>query len=75
MLNLKGFLCGGVTFVVLNIIYIAFQLKRIGVPLIQPAARAVGVDVRIYAIWTVLNPMWWIILMVLMSVCSLFFGF
>ena len=76
-LNLKGVLCGTVLFAVAAFLYIVLRMKQIGDQFppqkVDGVTSVVGVDIRTLAFWTYRDPLFWIMFIVTVTVCSVLF--
>jgi hypothetical protein len=57
-------------FIVLAIVYVAFQMKAVASGVTQGPGQTVGIDVNVLANWTVRSPMFWIAFVVMAAIGS-----
>jgi hypothetical protein len=78
LLNLKGVFCGTILFAFATFIYVALRMRQISNQFppheVQAGVKTVvGVDIHALAEWTYLDPMFWIIFIVALTLCSVLF--
>jgi len=73
MLTLKGAICGTILFAFVAVGYVTLRMKMISDASPHPAGTQVGTDLSIIKLWTLTDPMFWIMLIACVTLCSFMF--
>jgi CDP-diglyceride synthetase len=73
MLHLKGVITGAILFGIAAMIYVVLRMKQLAATTPHPAGAQVGIDVRTISAWTLRDPMFWIMFIACITLCSFMF--
>ena len=70
MLTLKGAFFGTILFAFVAVCYVALRMKMLSDAAPHPADTQVGTDLSIIKLWTLQDPMFWVMLIACITLCS-----